>query len=167
MNIEICLSFMEIPKHCRQGLNSELGWLLEEGAISWEMIGVNCLCTEGQEGRRAEAQSRQAEASEGHCACACLVASAVSDSLCPYGLWASRPLCPWDSPGKSPGVGCHSHVPCSASMESSPLDHQKSPWFFNVLCFVFLSPPERMLHVSGDIICLHQYVFASQMPPVK
>ena len=30
MNIEICLSFMEIPKHCRQGLNSELGQLLEE-----------------------------------------------------------------------------------------------------------------------------------------
>ena len=71
MNIEICLSFTEIPKHCRQGLNSELGQLLEEGAISWEMIGVNCLCTEGQEGRRAEAHSQQAEASEGHGVCAC------------------------------------------------------------------------------------------------
>ena len=87
MNIEICLSFMEIPKHCRQGLNSELGQLLEEGAISWEMMtGINCLCTGGQEGRRAEAHSRQAEASEGHCVLACLVASVVSDSSRHYGL---------------------------------------------------------------------------------
>ena len=25
-----------------------------------------------------------------------------------YGLWPSRPLCPWDSPGKNTEVGCHS-----------------------------------------------------------
>ena len=33
--------------------------------------------------------------------------SAVSDSLGPHGLWPSRLLCPWDSPGKNTGVGCH------------------------------------------------------------
>ena len=28
--------------------------------------------------------------------------------LCaPYGLWPTRLLCPWDSPGKNTGVGCH------------------------------------------------------------
>ena len=27
--------------------------------------------------------------------------------LQPYGLWSSRLLCPWDSPGKNTGVGCH------------------------------------------------------------
>ena len=32
--------------------------------------------------------------------------SVLFDSLRPYGLWPSRPLCPWDSPGKN-GVGCH------------------------------------------------------------
>ena len=31
----------------------------------------------------------------------------VSDSLQPYGLEPSKLLCPWDSPGKHTGVGCH------------------------------------------------------------
>ena len=38
------------------------------------------------------------------CTCAC---SVVSDSLRPPGLCSSRLLCPWDSPGKNTGVGCH------------------------------------------------------------
>ena len=38
---------------------------------------------------------------------ACQVASVVSDSLQPYGLQPTRLLCPWDSPGKHTGVGCH------------------------------------------------------------
>ena len=33
--------------------------------------------------------------------------SAVSDSLRPHGLQPARLLCPWDSPGKNTGVGCH------------------------------------------------------------
>ena len=32
----------------------------------------------------------------------------MSDSLWPLGLWPARFLCPWDSPGKDTGVGCHS-----------------------------------------------------------
>ena len=31
----------------------------------------------------------------------------MSDSLWPHGLWPTRLLCPWDSPGKNPGVGRH------------------------------------------------------------
>ena len=27
--------------------------------------------------------------------------------LWPHGLWPTRHLCPWDSPGKNTGVGCH------------------------------------------------------------
>ena len=34
--------------------------------------------------------------------------SVMSYSLQPYGLWPARLLCPWDSPGKSIGVGSHS-----------------------------------------------------------
>ena len=34
--------------------------------------------------------------------------SVVSDSLRPHGLYPTRLLCPWDFPGKSTGVGCHS-----------------------------------------------------------
>ena len=36
--------------------------------------------------------------------CAC---SIVSDSLRPHGLQPTGLLCPWDSPGKNTGVGCH------------------------------------------------------------
>ena len=32
-------------------------------------------------------------------------------TLCnPHGLWPARLLCPWNSPGKNTGVGCHSLV---------------------------------------------------------
>ena len=31
----------------------------------------------------------------------------MSDSLRPYGLWPTRFLCPWDSPGKNTVVGYH------------------------------------------------------------
>jgi len=31
----------------------------------------------------------------------------MSDSLQPHALWPTGLLCPWDSPGKNTGVGCH------------------------------------------------------------
>ena len=34
--------------------------------------------------------------------------SVVSDPLWLHGLYPARLLCPWNSPGKNPGVGCHS-----------------------------------------------------------
>ena len=34
--------------------------------------------------------------------------SVVSHSLWPHGLQPARLLCPWDSPGRKSGVGCHS-----------------------------------------------------------
>ena len=34
------------------------------------------------------------------------VCSVVSNSLQLHGLQPARLLCPWDSPGKNPGVGC-------------------------------------------------------------
>ena len=39
--------------------------------------------------------------------CAVLSRSVVSDTLGPRGLQPTRLLCPWDSPGKNTGVGCH------------------------------------------------------------
>ena len=33
--------------------------------------------------------------------------SVLSDSWQPHGLWPTRLLRPWDSPGKNTGVGCH------------------------------------------------------------
>ena len=39
-----------------------------------------------------------------------LSCSVVFDSQRPHGLQPTRLLCPWDSPGKSTGVGCHCHL---------------------------------------------------------
>ena len=38
---------------------------------------------------------------------ACEVTSVVSDSVRPHRRQPTRLLCPWDSPGKNTGVGCH------------------------------------------------------------
>ena len=65
--------------------------------------------------------------------------SVVSDSLRPCGLKPIRLLCPWDSPGKNTGVGCHflfqGIFPTQGSNPSLlhcrqmlyPLSHQGSP----------------------------------------
>ena len=38
----------------------------------------------------------------------CVSHSVISNSLWPYRLWTiARLLCPWSSPGKNTGVGCH------------------------------------------------------------
>ena len=41
------------------------------------------------------------------CCCCCSVASVVSDSVRPQRRQPTRLPCPWDSPGKNTGVGCH------------------------------------------------------------
>ena len=38
---------------------------------------------------------------------ACLVILVASDSLRYHGPWPAKLLCPWDSPGKNTGIGCH------------------------------------------------------------
>ena len=41
------------------------------------------------------------------CCCCCCVTSVVSDSVRPHRGQPTRLPRPWDSPGKSTGVGCH------------------------------------------------------------
>ena len=42
------------------------------------------------------------------CVCVCVhMCSVVSDSFQPFGIEPAGLLCPWDSPGKNSGVGCH------------------------------------------------------------
>ena len=40
------------------------------------------------------------------------VSSVVSDSVRPHRRQPTRLLCPWDSPGKNTGVGCHFFLQC-------------------------------------------------------
>ena len=44
------------------------------------------------------------------CSCAVLSHSVMSASLQLHGLQPTRLLCPWDSPGKNTGVGCHAFL---------------------------------------------------------
>ena len=46
------------------------------------------------------------------CCCCCWVASVVSDSVRPHRQQPTRLPCPWDSPGKNTGVGCHFLLQC-------------------------------------------------------
>ena len=46
------------------------------------------------------------------CCCCCQVASFVSDSVQPHRQQPARLPCPWDSPGKNNGVGCHFLLQC-------------------------------------------------------
>ena len=68
--------------------------------------------------------------------------SVTSNSLRPHGLQPTRLLCPWDSPGKNPRVGCHFLLQrilltqgsklCllhSCKGDSLPLSHQGIPVF--------------------------------------
>ena len=45
------------------------------------------------------------------CVCVlCSVASVMSDSLPPCGLWPARLLCPWNFSGQNTGVGCQAEA---------------------------------------------------------
>ena len=46
------------------------------------------------------------------CCCCCCVSSVVSNSVRPHRLQPTRLPHPWDSPGKSTGVGCHFLLQC-------------------------------------------------------
>ena len=46
------------------------------------------------------------------CCCCCCVASVMSDSVRPQRRQTTRLLCPWDSPGKNTGMGCHFLLQC-------------------------------------------------------
>ena len=47
-----------------------------------------------------------------YCCCCCWVASFMSNSVQPHRRQPTRLPCPWDSPGKNTGVGCHFLLQC-------------------------------------------------------
>ena len=47
-----------------------------------------------------------------NCCCCCYFASVVSDSVRPHRRQPTSLPCPWDSPGKNTGVGCHFFFQC-------------------------------------------------------
>ena len=75
--------------------------------LSWRKL----FQAESHRGRRVPNHRRKATASVcSHFLSLCCLLfsrSVVSDSVRPRGLQPSRLLCPWDSPGKNTGGGCH------------------------------------------------------------
>ena len=68
------------------------------------------------------------------CCCCCLVASVVSSSVRPHRRQPTRLLCPWDSPGKNTGVGCHFLLQCMKVKSESAVAH---------LCLTLCDPMDR------------------------
>ena len=82
--------------------------------------------------------------------CVCVSYSVMSDSLWPHGLWPTRLLCPWNSPGKNTGEGSQ------AFFRGSPQPRDWTcigGWILNCLSYqgslqkmgsfpVFLNPPQ-------------------------
>ena len=66
----------------------------------------------------------------------------MSDSVRPHGLQPTRLPCPWDSPGKNTGVGCHFLFQCRKVKSESEVA-QSCPTLSNPMdC----SPPGSSVH---------------------
>ena len=77
----ILLLTREHPLHSTGlGLAAAASGMRQKGGRAWGKPAANSLCL------RSAAESHR--------------------TLRPHGLWPARLLCPWDFPGKSPGVGC-------------------------------------------------------------
>ena len=101
--------------------------------------------------------------------------SVMSDSLQPHGLYLIRFLCPWNSPGKNTGVGCHALLygifptqglnpglpPCRCILYC--LSQWSNPIQFKVVFrvhYLLLRPSGTCWHAmsspfSGPYFCLH------------
>ena len=72
--------------------------------------------------------------------CCCCIASVVFDSVRPHRRQPTRLPCPWDSPGKSTGVGCHFLLQCmKVKSESEVFQSCLAQWPHGL-------QPTRLLH---------------------
>ena len=79
--------------------------------------------------------------------CACMLDPAVmADSLWPHGLYPTRLLCPWDSPGKNTGVGCH------ALLQGILLTQASNLHFLYLLHWQAGSLPPRKSNTPGSML---------------
>ena len=78
----VCLPFL------KPAWTSGSSWFTYCWSLAWRILNITSVC------------------------CCCWVASVVSDSVQPHWRQPTRVLCPWDSPGKNTGVGCHLLLQC-------------------------------------------------------
>ena len=73
----------------------------------------------------------------------------MSDSVRPHRRKPTRLPCPWDSPGKNTGVGCHFLLQCMKVKRESEVAHS---------CPTLSDPllPTRILHLGSSFIILER-----------
>ena len=76
------------------------------------------------------------------CCCCCQVASVVLDCVRPQRWQPTRLCCPWDSPGKNTGVGCHCLLQCMKVKSESEVA-QSCLTLSNTMDY---SPPGSSIH---------------------
>ena len=83
----------------------------------------------------------------------------MSHCLWPHGLYTARLLCPWDSPGKNSGVGCH------ALLQGIFPTQGLNPYLFHFLlwqaAFLPLAPPRKLIsriHRENQYVVSHSPV---------
>ena len=92
------------------------------------------------------ARSPRAKVRCRHLVLLCCVMLSRVDSLQPHGLSPARLLCPWNSPGNSPGVSCHFLLyRIFPTQESNPCLLRLPPWPADSLPLIHLGRPHRQL----------------------
>ena len=105
------------------------------------------------------------------CVCVCVSCSVISNSLWPRGLYLARLLCPWDSPGKNTGVGCHSLLQgifptqglnpgllhCGQILYH--LSHQGSPYMYYIHLYICLGKPMCVYTQTFACVNMHIYIY--------
>ena len=76
------------------------------------------------------------------CCCCCQVASVMSDSVRPHRRQPIGLPCPWDSPGKNTGVGCHFLLQCMKGKSESEVAQSSLTHSDPMDC----SPPGSSIH---------------------
>ena len=75
-------------------------------------------------------------------AAAAAVASVMSDSVRPHRRQPTRLPCPWDSPGKNTGVGCHFLLQCMKVKSETEVAQSRLTLSNPMDC----SPPSSYVH---------------------
>jgi len=86
--------------------------------------------------------------------CCCYVTSVVSDSVRPHRQQPTRLPCPWDSPGKNTGVGCHFLLQCMKVKSESEVT-QSCPT---------LAPPWTAVHQAPPSMGFSRQKYWSGVP---
>ena len=76
------------------------------------------------------------------------MASVVSNSLWPHELWPTKLFCPWDSPGKNTGVGCHAFLQGIFPTQGSNWPFLNCKWILSHLGSPLISRDRNQINLN-------------------